>query len=172
MSPQLVYTVFETEAGWMAVLASDRGLLLTSLPRAEVEEAFLELRDDASRATRDDAGLGDLAERFRRYFRGEAPPFPEQLDPSSGTPFQRRVWEAAQRIPYGETRSYGWIAEEIGKPRAARAVGPAIGSNPLGIIIPCHRVIAGDGTLGGFGGGLPLKQRLLDMERAGRDRRD
>jgi methylated-DNA-[protein]-cysteine S-methyltransferase len=172
MSSQLTYTVFETEAGWMAILASERGLLRTSLPRPTVEEVLLELGDDASRATRDDAGLGDLAERFRRYFRGVAPPFPEQLDPSCGTAFQREVWETAQRIPYGETRSYGWIAEEIGRPRAARAVGQAIGSNPLGIIIPCHRVIAGDGTLGGFGGGLPLKQRLLDMERAGRNRQN
>ena len=79
--------------------------------------------------------------------------------------FRRLVWEATRLIPYGETRSYGWVAKQIGKPHAARAVGQALGKNPFLIIVPCHRVIAGDGTLGGFGGGLEMKQTLLEMEK-------
>lgn len=164
MGTQLAYTIFETEEGWMGILASDRGLLRASLPRPTTDEALLDMGDGAGLATRDDERLGDLAERFRGYYRGGRPLFTEQLDPSSGTPFQRLVWKTARLIPYGETRSYGWIARQIRRPRAARAVGQAMGRNPLGIIIPCHRVIAGDGTLGGFGGGLPLKRRLLRLE--------
>jgi O-6-methylguanine DNA methyltransferase len=91
------------------------------------------------------------------------------MDLSSGTDFQRRVWRALQKIPRGQTRSYGWVARKIGRPKAARAVGTACGANPVPIIIPCHRVIASDGSLGGFGGGLPLKRRLLALEKAARN---
>jgi methylated-DNA-[protein]-cysteine S-methyltransferase len=86
------------------------------------------------------------------------------LDLSAGTPFQRKVWETLRSIPYGETRSYGWVARQIGKPRASRAVGAACGANPIAIIVPCHRVVAGDGTLGGYTGGLAIKRRLLRLE--------
>jgi O-6-methylguanine DNA methyltransferase len=81
-------------------------------------------------------------------------------------PFQRAVLTAIQKIPFGETRSYGWVARAIGKPRASRAVGQALGANPIPIIIPCHRIIASDGSLGGYGGGLPLKRKLLTLEGA------
>ena len=87
-----------------------------------------------------------------------------RLDLSSGTLFQQKVWRALQTIPRGETRSYAWVAKKIGKPKAARAVGAACGANPVPIIVPCHRVIAGDGSLGGFGGGPALKKRLLALE--------
>jgi methylated-DNA-[protein]-cysteine S-methyltransferase len=83
---------------------------------------------------------------------------------AEGTPFMRRVWDALRRIPYGETRSYKDIAAAIGQPGAARAVGMANNRNPIALIIPCHRVIGADGTLVGFGGGLELKRRLLDLE--------
>jgi methylated-DNA-[protein]-cysteine S-methyltransferase len=76
------------------------------------------------------------------------------------------VWEITRLIPYGETRSYAWVAEQIGQPRAVRAVGQALGKNPLPIIIPCHRVITSNGKLGGFGGGLEMKKRLLSLEAA------
>ena len=85
-----------------------------------------------------------------------------------GTPFQRRVWDALLEIPYGETTSYGEIARRIGQPQASRAVGLANGSNPLPIIIPCHRVIGSNGSLTGYGGGLPIKQQLLALERGER----
>ena len=81
-----------------------------------------------------------------------------------GTEFQRSVWRQLQEIPYGETISYGELARRVGNPKASRAVGSANGANPLPIVIPCHRVIAGNGTLGGFGGGLPMKQTLLALE--------
>ncbi|MGO9244764.1 MAG: methylated-DNA--[protein]-cysteine S-methyltransferase [Verrucomicrobiia bacterium] len=86
------------------------------------------------------------------------------LDLSTGTTFQQSVWRALRTIPRGETRSYGWVAQQIGKPRSSRAVGVACGANPIPVVVPCHRVIAGDGSIGGFGGGLPMKQRLLQIE--------
>ncbi len=81
-----------------------------------------------------------------------------------GTPFQRAVWRVLQTIPYGEVRTYQWVAKKIGRPKAVRAVGNACGANPLPVIIPCHRVIASDGSLGGFSGGLRRKKRLLKRE--------
>lgn len=81
-----------------------------------------------------------------------------------GTPFQRAVWRALQKIPYGEVRTYQWVAKKIGKPKAVRAVGNACGANTLPIIIPCHRVVASDGSLGGFSGGIRWKKKLLKME--------
>jgi methylated-DNA-[protein]-cysteine S-methyltransferase len=97
------------------------------------------------------------------YFAGKLTHFDLPLAPS-GTPFQQRVWEALLEIPYGETTSYGALARKIQQPKASRAVGSANGSNPIPIIIPCHRVIGGDGTLTGFGGGLPTKRYLLQLE--------
>jgi methylated-DNA-[protein]-cysteine S-methyltransferase len=104
--------------------------------------------------------------RFQAYFSGHKMDFPDKLDISEATPFQSRVWQAARLIPYGETRSYAWVAGQIGKPQAARAVGQALGRNPLPVIIPCHRVLAADGGLGGFGGGMETKKFLLSLEGA------
>ena len=102
---------------------------------------------------------------LRRYFSGEEVTFSTSLDLSGpGTPFQRRVWQALFEIPRGELRTYGELAEQAGSPRAARAVGQAVGQNPLPIIFPCHRVISGDGRLGGFSCGVSLKVRLLELE--------
>ncbi|MFH1652060.1 MAG: MGMT family protein, partial [Chloroflexota bacterium] len=98
-------------------------------------------------------------------FRGVPVAFPDALDLEAATEFQRRVWRAAREIPYGETRSYAWIAGKLGQPGATRAVGQALGRNPLLIVIPCHRVLAGDGSLGGFRGGLPWKKFLLGLEK-------
>jgi len=92
--------------------------------------------------------------------------FSDGLDLDQGTPFQRRVWRTLLDIPRGETRSYSWVAEQIGRPDAARAVGQAVGANPLAIVVPCHRVVASDGGLGGYGGGLALKETLLQIEGA------
>ncbi len=102
--------------------------------------------------------------QLRGYFAGELHEFELPLAPA-GTSFQRRVWDALQRIPYGETRSYGELARTLGNAGACRAVGAANRRNPIPIIIPCHRVIGGDGSLTGFGGGLATKQRLLALER-------
>ena len=103
--------------------------------------------------------------QLEAYFAGRRRAFDLPLAPA-GTPFQLEVWQALRGIPYGETISYGELARRIGNPRAARAVGLANGANPLPIVVPCHRVIGADGTLTGFGGGLPTKQALLALEGA------
>jgi methylated-DNA-[protein]-cysteine S-methyltransferase len=148
----------------MAVLASEQGIIRATLPRASAEEALKALGEQARQATRSDERFADLVVRIQGYFRGEKPSFPDTLDLSAGTVFQRAVWEGARRIPYGETRSYGELAEEIGRPGAGRAVGQAMSRNPVAIIIPCHRVVASGGKLGGFGNRLDLKWALLSLE--------
>jgi methylated-DNA-[protein]-cysteine S-methyltransferase len=102
--------------------------------------------------------------QLEAYFAGRLLEFDLPLAPE-GTPFQLSVWQQLRRIPYGQTVCYGELARRIGNPRAARAVGLANGSNPLPIIVPCHRVIGADGSLTGFGGGLPIKRKLLELER-------
>lgn len=103
-----------------------------------------------------------------QYFAGERRGFDLPLAPR-GTDFQRRVWRLLREIPYGKTLSYGELARRIGNPNASRAVGLANGANPLPIIVPCHRVIGADGSLTGFGGGLPIKRKLLALEGAGEE---
>lgn len=105
----------------------------------------------------------DLLEQLREYFNGSRTRFQVKLD-LHGTPFQRQVWQALQRIPYGHTTSYGAIAEHVGRPQASRAIGAANGQNPVSIIVPCHRVIGANGHLVGYGGGLPIKITLLELE--------
>ena len=101
---------------------------------------------------------------MRAYFAGDLEDFDLQLAPE-GTPFQQSVWKELCTIPYGETISYGELARRIGNPKASRAVGLANGSNPIPIIIPCHRVIGSNGKLTGYGGGLPIKEKLLALEK-------
>jgi methylated-DNA-[protein]-cysteine S-methyltransferase len=103
--------------------------------------------------------------QLAEYFSGRREVFDLPLAPS-GTPFQQRVWTALRTIPYGHTWSYVELAQRIGQPAASRAVGAANGRNPISIIVPCHRVIGADGSLTGFGGGVAVKQRLLELERA------
>jgi len=164
MTQEFYYAVFATSAGWMGILGSPQGLFVTTLPCPSAEEARRMLGDRVTRAACPPDSFNDLIERFQRYFTGQPVDFPDRLDLSAGTLFQRRVWETARNIPYGETRSYAWIARQMGKPRAMRAVGQALGRNPLPIIVPCHRVVAGDGGLGGFTGGIAMKINLLKLE--------
>ncbi|MDT5010917.1 MAG: methylated-DNA-[protein]-cysteine S-methyltransferase [Mycobacterium sp.] len=112
-----------------------------------------------------DSAFPDAVNQLAAYFAGELATFDLDLE-LVGTEFQRRVWAALQTIPYGETRSYGEIALQIDAPGASRAVGLANGRNPIGIIVPCHRVIGASGSLTGYGGGLPRKRALLDLERS------
>jgi methylated-DNA-[protein]-cysteine S-methyltransferase len=105
-----------------------------------------------------------VIDQLGAYFAGELTTFDLPLA-DVGTPFQRSVWAALRRIPYGETRSYGQLAQALGRPEAARAVGAANGANPLGIIVPCHRVLGANGSLTGYGGGLERKRFLLELER-------
>ncbi len=111
---------------------------------------------------------GKAPEAFKRqiedYFAGRLREFHQELTFLEGTDFERRVWLATKEVPYGETRAYKWVAEKIGSPKAVRAVGRALGANPIPIIIPCHRIIGADGSLVGYTGGIDIKRRLLDME--------
>ena len=120
-----------------------------AVPDAEWEPSLLQLKP--------------VTEQIERYFCGTLERFDLPLD-LVGTDFQLKVWRALCRIPYGETRSYGQIAKSLGQPGAARAVGLANNQNPVPIIVPCHRVIGADGSLTGYGGGLPRKRKLLDLE--------
>jgi methylated-DNA-[protein]-cysteine S-methyltransferase len=108
--------------------------------------------------------LRETVRQLRAYFAGELETFELDLAPE-GTPFQQKVWSELLNIPFGETISYGELARRIGNPNASRAVGLANGSNPIPIIIPCHRVIGSNGKLTGYGGGLPIKEKLLALEK-------
>jgi methylated-DNA-[protein]-cysteine S-methyltransferase len=120
-------------------------------------------RTDAWR--RDDAALQPVRDQLSAYFAGDRRDFDLPLA-LHGTPFQRKVWEALAAIPFGETVGYAEIARRIGSPGSARAVGAAVGRNPVSIVVPCHRVVGSDGSLTGYGGGLDRKRWLLDHERA------
>lgn len=113
---------------------------------------------------RDDRILPEVVDQLEAYFAGDLTDFDLSLD-FAGSEFQRLVWKALRAIPYGETRSYGYIANQIGAPGAARAVGLANGRNPIAIIVPCHRVIGAAGSLTGYGGGLDRKRTLLELEK-------
>ncbi len=111
----------------------------------------------------DDGPFRDAVAQLREYFAGKRRDFDLPLAPA-GTAFQQRVWAALRTVPYGETRSYGWLASEIGAPGSARAVGLANGRNPIAVVVPCHRVIGANGTLTGYAGGMERKRLLLDLE--------
>jgi methylated-DNA-[protein]-cysteine S-methyltransferase len=160
----LRYTVFNTVHGWIGCLSSPLGLKKTTLPQPSPQRAIEILDGTVEHAVWSPDSFVDIISLLTIYFNGKQPEFPCELDYGQATPFQRNVWETTRSIPYGETRSYGWVANQIGKPAAVRAVGQALGKNPLSIIVPCHRVIASDGSLCGFGGGLEMKRNLLRLE--------
>ncbi|WP_078971008.1 methylated-DNA--[protein]-cysteine S-methyltransferase [Streptomyces chattanoogensis] len=136
------------------------GLYMTDQRHRPPQETF------GAPAAPDDPPFAAAIAQLHAYFRGELTTFDLPLE-LRGTPFQRRVWAALCTIPYGTTVSYGELAERLGAPTAARAVGLANGRNPVGIIVPCHRVVGADGSLTGYGGGLDRKRRLLAFERTG-----
>jgi len=105
-----------------------------------------------------------LKKELKEYFENGREEFTQKIAFKSGTEFEKAVWQALGEIPYGETRTYKWLAEKIGKSNASRAVGQALSHNPIPIIIPCHRIIESDGSLGGYSGGVDIKRRLLDIE--------
>ena len=160
----LSYTLFKTELGWVGLAGWAAGLRRIVLPQPTPEAALRLLKQGLPGAIADPSPFGDLPHRLKRYFEGEPISFAEELDLADATPFRRAVWLATRLIPYGETRSYGWLAQHIGKPRALRAVGQALAKNPLSIVVPCHRVVGKDGSLRGFGGGLEMKRHLLELE--------
>lgn len=154
----------ETRVGWIGLGVEDGAVCACTLPRQSREEALGEMMARGASQPADASEAGDLPERLRRYAEGEAVDLGDGVRIATGTPFQRDVWRTLNEIPRGETRSYAWVAQRIGRPRAVRAVGQAVGSNPLPLLVPCHRVLASDGSLGGFGGGLEMKRQLLRLE--------
>jgi len=164
MSGELKYITFNTDMGWVGVLGSAKGLLGITLPQRSLQEAGQLLGDGINQASWSPRLFDDLVERLKVYFSGHKTTFPDELDLSGATSFKSEVWETTRLIPYGETRSYLWVAKQIKKPGAARAVGQALGRNPLPVIVPCHRVVASDGRLGGFSGGVEVKKHLLWLE--------
>ena len=156
-SRAMMYTTMESPVGRLLLAGDERALRQVSFadgPRsAGVQVGWLE-----------NAGaFAEVIRQLKAYFRGELRAFDLPLE-MGGTEFQSRVWSALREIPYGETISYRELAERIGNLKAVRAVGLANGSNPIPIIVPCHRVIGSDGSLTGFGGGLENKRKLLDLE--------
>jgi methylated-DNA-[protein]-cysteine S-methyltransferase len=165
-APGQRYELRETALGWIGVTATERGLRMSTLPAATRAEAARRLQVDDAVANGSEVTAA-ACDRLEAYARGDKVGFDDMpLDPQ-GTGFQLGVWLQLRRIPRGQTRSYGWVADELGLgPGSARAVGAANGQNPLPIILPCHRVIGADGDLRGFAGGLDMKERLLVLEGA------
>jgi methylated-DNA-[protein]-cysteine S-methyltransferase len=154
-------------SGYYTTMDSPIGPLLLTSDGESVTGLWMDNRHDhaAGGAARDAAALRPVVQALEAYFAGETTGFDLPVRPS-GTDFQRKVWAELLKIPYGRTASYGGIATDLGNPTASRAVGLANGRNPISVIIPCHRVIGADGSLTGYGGGLPRKRWLLDHERA------
>lgn len=147
--------------------ATGKGLAFVGSSGGSLDElsAWASRRFPGSPLTQDDRRLAPYAAELAEYFRGERHRFTVPFD-LQGTPFQQAVWQSLCAIPFGQTRSYSDIAQSIGKPAAVRAVGTAIGANPLLVTVPCHRVIGKNGALTGYRGGLEMKTRLLELERA------
>ncbi|MEV0777328.1 methylated-DNA--[protein]-cysteine S-methyltransferase [Streptomyces sp. NPDC050433] len=158
------HTVVDSPYGPLTLVATDgvlSALYMTGQRHRPPQETFGKVDDPEARP------FGAVIAQLDEYFAGGRTEFDLPLR-LHGTPFQRSVWEQLLKIPYGETRSYGQLADALGKSGASRAVGLANGKNPVGIIVPCHRVIGSTGSLTGYGGGLDRKQRLLAFEGAGR----
>lgn len=166
MTAALSLHVADTSLGWAGVALSPAGIRYATLFHRTRDSAEGELR--AFGATRDDNADGERAlSLLRAYAAGERAPIEQfPVDLPGCSPLQRKVWLALREIPRGETRSYGWLARHVGEGQAPRAVGAAVGANPIPLWLPCHRVVAADGSLHGFGGGLAMKQELLELEGA------
>ncbi|HSE41542.1 MAG TPA: methylated-DNA--[protein]-cysteine S-methyltransferase [Acidobacteriota bacterium] len=155
MSEEIRYSNFRSPIGALLIAENNAGVIAIHFPNGKerIEPSWKQV----------DHLQSGITEQLDEYFRGERFDFDVPLVPQ-GTPFQLRVWNALQKIPYGETISYLDLAKRIGSPQAVRAVGAANGANPLPIVIPCHRVIGHNGKLVGYGGGLEIKKHLLSME--------
>ena len=165
--PVIRYTSFDTDLGRFLIARSDRGLRSVRFAKQlDVERALAEeTRGRRVVAVEDRLTLRRFADSIRDYLAGKPQRFDWRLDLEGVSDFGRRVLEATRAIPYGALRSYKSIAEAIGSPRATRPVGQALARNPLPIVIPCHRVVNSDGTLGGYsGGGTDMKRRLIEIE--------
>jgi len=160
------FTIFRVEPGWMGLVGNERGVQRIYLPEGEEEKLRRRILLDFP-AIQEGAGyLGKAKKELTEYFSGRRAQLDFPLDLSAATPFQKKVYKVMATIPYGEVRTYRWLAQKIGNPKSLRAVGGANAKNRWPLAVPCHRVVGSDGHLTGFSapGGLALKARLLDFE--------
>lgn len=155
----MFYTIVPSPVGKLRLVGSDRGLVAVSWESKRSSVPRLETMEDPHHPV-----LVEVARQLDQYFAGQRKEFELKLE-FRGTDFQKRVWDELLKIPFGETRTYGEIARRLGNVNAMRAVGAANGRNPIPIIAPCHRVIGASGDLVGFGGGLEVKEYLINFER-------
>src|ERR1700743_3776864 len=156
------YKIMPTVIGKLKLIASDKGLAAILWENDKPSRVRLSpLKEDKNHPI-----LLQAERELGEYLHGKRKEFSVKFDPV-GTPFQSKVWEALEKIPFGVTRSYGQIAKQIGNVKAVRAVGAAIGRNPVSVMVPCHRVIGASGDLTGFAGGLKIKEQLLTLEGVG-----
>jgi methylated-DNA-[protein]-cysteine S-methyltransferase len=161
----VAYTMFDSPFGPLLLAATPRGLVKLSLPGHDPEETLEDLAARVSpRVLEAPARLDEARRELDLYFEGKLTEFDLPLDWRLSKDFRRRALRAIDRIPYGKTRSYTEIARSAGNERAVRAAGTACGANPIPIVVPCHRVLRSGGALGGYGGGLPMKEALLKLE--------
>jgi methylated-DNA-[protein]-cysteine S-methyltransferase len=149
-----VHHYFSKLVGWLELEVSPHGVRYISYVK----------KPRSPKSALDNPLVAELVSQLDKYFAGEPMTFTAPLDPSVGTPFQRRVWDQLRAIPYGQTWSYAEVAAEVGNPQGARAVGLANKKNCIAIVIPCHRVIKTDGSLGGYDSGVDIKEKLLRLE--------
>ncbi len=161
----LNYTLFKTPLGKTGVAVSPAGICRVVLSVTR-ESDFVEMLKNIHPSPQKQRNQLMAVEReFHQYFSGKLKKFSFKPDLSQGTRFQQSIWRKLITIPFGKTRSYQWLATAIGKPKAYRAAGNANGKNPVPVIVPCHRVIRQNGDMGGYTGGVHLKQFLLDLEK-------
>jgi O-6-methylguanine DNA methyltransferase len=167
MAKEIAYARLESQIGTVWVASTTTGLCKITLgnDRSGAFHSWLSKQGRPARSREEPRAMDAALSQLREYFAGTRRTFELPLD-AQGTTFQRTVWSQVSRIPYGSTATYGDIAQLVGKPRASRAVGGAVGANPLPIVIPCHRVIGSGGELTGFGSGLGIKEALLRLEGA------
>jgi methylated-DNA-[protein]-cysteine S-methyltransferase len=164
---KLYYAVLESKIGRILVTRTDKGLNNLLFHQPTWGKFFEELKKKKNiELVRDENKFSKLKKELNQYLSGKKAGFTEKLDLSSGTLFQQKVWKKMLEVPFGKTISYKKLAAMVGSPKKARAVGNACATNPVSIIVPCHRTIKSDGGLGGYGGGIELKKRLLKLEKS------
>jgi len=161
----VAYTTADSPFGPLLLARTERGLVRVGLPNQDADELLADLAERVSpRVLEAPAELDEVRREFDLYFAGNLDHFDLPLDWRLSSGFRQRVLRAINRIPYGQTRSYTEMARKAGNERAVRAAGTACGSNPIPLVVPCHRVLRTGGALGGYGGGLPMKEALLELE--------
>ena len=150
--PSVFYDIFESPVGPLYLIFTGKSL------------AGISFKKPSQTAFKKDSAPKSFVKELGDYFQGADRGFNQKIKFLEGTDFEKKVWSCLKNIPFGETRTYKWIAEKIGNPSATRAVGQALSKNPVPIVLPCHRIIESDGSIGGYSSGVNIKRRLLEME--------